>query len=1295
MDQPYSMPNDYEDYNDYLYSLEQLRLAHDAASSDFDPQTYGELVDLERKELRSAAIINAVGRSTDALLRDLYAGPQDKEERRKGKHKQSKADREGDQDVGYSVAPKPIPPDQVNNKLFGKRYNPDFRKVRVSLSNDKRLTRRLETQSSPGAPISVYLGVPGADSIGVVRHPSMIPTYLQRNNLEYTPTGIEYLHVECAREQDIYIPVVRVSGKPGSNLVGRMVHGKPKDKPPKQHRIKSSLNGNNGSATNTDDHDHSARYSLMDIADECSVCWNERPLVRLHDACDHVFCVECCWALFDKPCPLCRAIPSLVETPSNAGVILNYRDNWYLEDYFRMYVLNRMYWITHVGRSDIDQLHLLRQAVFLSEMLVCVYRRYRWYRYCDRWISVPPPDILLDSIASTGVVVSPQINGNNGEWTNGDDMAQQANLHLPRRNALGVNGRLPPPEGGFQPRAADARGHNRRNAAARVHGLPPPPVEMGVPEPEREWRRRFHVQGPMEVGFVYDGNYYTEPLIDDGRFIDVLRPGTYDNVLRSGPGWMERGNGGKICYVGSPWATFTIPAYATFHRREPEFALRTLQGLMDATHSTLRLSGATQSTLQAVRNCVERTVRNFPADMLDALTGYLVKLTSYRLHVSTQQSQNIYCYTDPNPYALLEDDVYENDAMGSVEVLKPKRIYSENCDVQFEYEADPDIIVTGDVIMVPTGVVDANGVEGRRPEMIERPCPRRWYRTMMCSLEGARKFVEYECNDHNANKALKRLVAINDNHDARKYWEQYTSRRLHETFSAQWSGMRHSSVVATAAAVPLREPREPLWLDIHNDADALAIARAADLMNRYQHERFCRSYIDFVKEAVPEMSTWAYNQMYLAHMEYIEPLWSRWANANIPHVKKTLRQGYVLNHGTLDTRDIMVARLAAKVKRELAKPRKAPRLYVGYEAGCMYANELPEFVKVAMQTHFNVSRNGHMFSVYCFSKPRAKDIDEVFDRIARGLAPNTHILCIYSDDSVWAGNVGGELYAYNCDIAACDSSVKSMGFFLSGVAMAAFDVERAVGLIEQCKLPITLESRAPREHGPRHKIKISRRVDGLLTPIEGSGTVLTTINNFMVMLMSAFVYIERGDYGAPAAIRRAGVLCGLNLEVSDNFSGCPEKLQFLKFSPIMCSDDRYHMVRNLGPIFRSFGKVDGDLSAEQLGMTPYQFSLTNWTDRMNLFLSGVVQGYKHDPGYIVINALRARFTEPTCRSVESGMQMETAEVGYTANLGSIAARYDVTTSALSLLADEISKLQVGSIVVSDALTSIFEIDYSL
>lgn len=950
-----------------------------------------------------------------------------------------------------------------------------------------------------------------------------------------------------------------------------------------------------------------------------------------------------------------------------------------------------------------------------------------WYDYA--------PELYIRNHA----VVS-SLNGNNGEWTNSDDTAAPSmGEQYDRLIEIGGLDQLQEEDGDdrvqkFRSKKKSSRVDgskrdrqvNKKNSEARVHknyateGEAPPP-----PQKEEQFLddRFLIARADDPEGFVYEGYFHTEAMYP------VKLPGIYDHVDASGFGWYnEHLRGRSKVFCQSAWRPVEIAEYQNGMGGVPGVRYVLLAAVLDSIDSKLRLSNLTSANLVSAQNLISRTVQSLPMRIIDLHKSYLYELAVYNELKNHRLLSGILTISKRNYFAILDD--YDNDAEVSFSFGKPFIIRSVDCPIQFVYEEDKDMKISGDYVLV-------NDAEGNVHHQLptELNPKEHWYRTGMFSLEGERKFVEYEKSDCNINSALKRFLSKNSEHDARCYHESFLAKTLVD--SSIRHNLHHAGRIAEAASVPRRvqgnslqlEPYDPdPFLDdlvdfiaggreapaalaetkrkhdaamktefaytetLDDICDHEAVSKASDKMIQLIAERFDRSWVNFVLESVPQMKDWLYYETYLGFMEYIEPIYSRFSNANIPHIKRKLRQMYVKLAGSEATDQIMVQRLEAKVKRELAKAGKASRLYVGYEAGCMYANELPEFYKVAMQKEIVVRENNQMFIIHLMTKPRSDDLDAVFDDIARGLDNNEHIIVIYSDDSVWAGCINHIRYAHNCDIESCDASIKSSGFFLSGLCLGGFDVERAIGLLEQCKLPLTIRSNSDREV----KLKIQRVIDKQITPIEGSGTVLTTINNFNKMCVTALTYVYRGIYGTPAAIKRAGVLCGVNLDVSEDFSGCPEKLQFLKCSPILCTDGHYHMIRNTGTLTRGGGKIDGDMEGKHINMTPNEFSLTPWATRMEIFMSMQVQSLKHEISNPILDGFRERFATPVAEAAESfSIIDQRGNKGITALPESIANRYDISTGDLLDLKQVIVNIQLGDIIVSDTLTKIYKVDYGM
>jgi hypothetical protein len=303
--------------------------------------------------------------------------------------------------------------------------------------------------------------------------------------------------------------------------------------------------------------------------------------------------------------------------------------------------------------------------------------------------------------------------------------------------------------------------------------------------------------------------------------------------------------------------------------------------------------------------------------------------------------------------------------------------------------------------------------------------------------------------------------------------------------------------------------------------------------------------------------------------------------------------------------------------------------------------------------------------------------------------PGTHKIHIYSDDSVYTGCYrDGRRYAHNVDISSCDSGNGAGIFAIVHRAMAKFDPVYADALIKQCRERIIINN--PDAEAEVMKIKFEG-------PFEGSGSVLTTIlNHFASLLIALSFSALTPAQEAPIrdSIITAAFLAGHVVTCSDDYCNRPEKLQFLKYSPAVSPSGGYILIRNYGCLFRNLGRVKGDLSHVQLGVSHGMFKTMSSTECGNLFISNVVAGYKNEPPSRLLNALRSRFTTNTTsveldyRIIDDHPRQEVDEL-------SVLSRYDLSPGDVEQLAIEIENFMVGDVIVSPILTRIYAVDYEL
>lgn len=132
----------------------------------------------------------------------------------------------------------------------------------------------------------------------------------------------------------------------------------------------------------------------------------------------------------------------------------------------------------------------------------------------------------------------------------------------------------------------------------------------------------------------------------------------------------------------------------------------------------------------------------------------------------------------------------------------------------------------------------------------------------------------------------------------------------------------------------------------------------------------------------------------------------------------------------------------------------------------------------------------------------------------------------------------------------------------------------------------------------------------------------------------------------------------------------------------------------LGAILRNFGKTRGDVDATVLGISTSEFSNLEPAEVMERFLSGVVRGLCNEPGNIILNALRRRFSVD-CRVQEERYWSTVNRSNFEIPLEELQTRYGCSDFEWVTLAKEIESMVLGAVISSPVITAIFAKDYSL
>lgn len=906
--------------------------------------------------------------------------------------------------------------------------------------------------------------------------------------------------------------------------------------------------------------------------------------------------------------------------------------------------------------TNSDDVSLWRLIFWIFESSDIWYKRRRHRKY--------PRPVFLPTFESQVHLfeLCSSLNGNNGSCTNTDDHdnANRKRVKKEAKTAEHQKKKTLPVEGNEE--RNKVKKENKQNAFDRVHDIDRKPPAADE-EPVYTSILKHVTQGDM---YIDKDRWYVEAVYE------VIKPCVMW-CYSHGPGWVEVPTGpvdlkrARCVSVVSAEANYLVEGHYFENRLFPPKQWTLPRVLVETISQVLRPCDNSEAVLKSLSSRCHIMLKDLPDSIVTSVVDYFVS----RVHCSLHRISGALLgggFSTRNRYEVLriDDDV---ELENSRDYTQPFMVRAKECPIDFDYRVKPGVRLNGKPLERKPTLRDLWPNAPRLDQEFSK-----WYDTILVSLQGIRKFNKYDNTPDNMRKALKRIIACRED-EAIYVAEQ-------EKLGYMLAAVMGMSDVFDACKF---DPQEP---DTSFSDESINVHANMCVHLKIWLGRCCPTALETYAAILNNIEDWSYNKLHELYLCTTDLFGSRTAAAEIKHVKEKLRKIFVRQTAHHEIDNIMTSKVQAKIKRELAKPAKAPRLFVDYGGNCMYANELPEFAKVCLQDPYIFENDDHTYVIRVFTKPRMKDIDDEFREAWDKLGVrNLHHIFIYSDDSVYMGNDEGRCYAYNVDISSCDSSNGSAIFYMVGVMLGGFDSDRAINLIRACNQPIRMIH--PRSPGDVAVLNLRK-------PFEGSGTVLTTLLNhtasFCIAL--AFAYTHRDSVGERiiAGARFAGheVTC-------EDTHLVREKLQFLKFSPLFLSDGKYHMVRNLGCIFRSFGRVDTDLLPEHIGCTAAEFRSLDWDVRAQRFLSGVVQSFKYEPQSSPMQMLREVYNVPVDNFPESRLvDVEGYDLSkLTVDDSSLNSRYDTSSSDFVILTRQISELSVGRVIVADALTNIYRVDYGL
>jgi len=449
---------------------------------------------------------------------------------------------------------------------------------------------------------------------------------------------------------------------------------------------------------------------------------------------------------------------------------------------------------------------------------------------------------------------------------------------------------------------------------------------------------------------------------------------------------------------------------------------------------------------------------------------------------------------------------------------------------------------------------------------------------------------------------------------------------------------------------------------------------------------------------------------------------------SLPHPKGSLRkhhnEAYKLAMTGEDTYHFKVQ---AKLKREIAKYLKAPRLFVSYEEYGIFIPWVIDLVKKCLDGVWRSDgtkvtfvetnlRERSWFEYFQYGDkrdykyvelclyPSPERLQRVFTTlmyVCNGSAGNTMYSVVFGDDGATATYHNGSGRYIMTDIASCDNSIGDGYFQL----FHEFLVDTIGGALadqwsQQHRKDVILSN--PNDCTQSVVLKPTRRV-------MGSGTTVTTLLGslcnvdivecmwrYQMELSGMGISSQESDGAVEAAVQRAGAVCGFAMTAE--VTVILERVQFLKRSPYMVDGVVYHAL-NRGTMIRSIGCVDDIFQATQFpGLERDQFNELREGKGgelilADIFFSGIIRGYVNEPACPIVLALRSRFRR-TEEVLAPERYYQLGESRYPEiPVEFFANRYGITSDELDQAARLIEGVKYGEFVQHTMFAKLLKTDY--
>lgn len=760
-----------------------------------------------------------------------------------------------------------------------------------------------------------------------------------------------------------------------------------------------------------------------------------------------------------------------------------------------------------------------------------------------------------------------------------------------------------------------------------------------------------------------------------------------DSPYQDGPGKIA----GTI--ADSPLQNLFTPEYVFDNHVIPQRVTVVFQPLM--TYLSTETPPCDRASAQYQKTAVGMSIKRFPS-VYGSHPIILLRTTEAFVHHSMyvlRRSKNQLMTVCANDGSELIDTRYEVINLGhpnvDANIGGVRREMATECALPLNWNVRTDMVITlsGDWFIGPGG----------HPQLPPGP-GKLHHDTVYFCFRGDRQFTTNDNSPNNLVHGLKRVLGSRLGELFYRYHGLMALQAVVDQCAGElttnWAGMRALQRNLRLFRNNLEDPVgvvDPLPPGDYSDTLEFLGKGMADILG-------CVTYpvIQNMVDGMKATATWCMIK-YMSCVMYVTPVFDRRTyNAQLVHLKQALRIQYVDGVMIHTADNLMARRSELAVKWELMKVGKPPRLYGGYGAGVMTANEIPEIIKKGLCQSRLYMVNGVSISIEILHKPTTSAITRAFtDVIFAMQQPNMICWRIFSDDQIVGGNLGGHTFLINADISSNDSSQGAFGFGCYDAMACQLDPISGPNICNQNRLPMV----AINPMNPADKLTIVSKV-GFEVSGGSNTTGINHTGSVGIALCATHLMATRPITVASDisdCIHQGGALVGHSLTsewCGDMDAVVLEKCQFLKHSPCRTTTGSVIAAQNLGPLLRSLGRVRMDMTSKQLGVSNSVFRSMSNPQRIDAFTGSVIAGHCHDAAHPLLDALRDRFPL-THQGVAPEFLVERDMAGCRLDSEAWCARYDTTPVELEEVSELIRNVKCGQVVHHDLFTRIYLVDYGL